>query len=134
MSYAVTRARRVVILGAGLALAAVTGTGVALAGSGAPAAPVAKPAIPAAGTTQNLGSTQIVNSSSVTVQPNLTASATVMCPIGTKVLGGGEANDSSFGNVLLTDSLAFGDRTWMVFVRNIGGTAQVFHANAVCGT
>jgi hypothetical protein len=132
MSHAVTPARRVMILGAGLALAAVTGTGVALAGSDAPAA--GKAGIPGAGTTQALGSTQIVNSASVTVQPGGTASAFVTCPVGTKVLGGGEANNDSAGNVVLTDSLASADRTWMVFVRNFGSTAQPFHANAVCGS
>jgi hypothetical protein len=37
-------------------------------------------------------------------------------------------------NVVLTDSLASADRTWTVFVRNFGSTAQPFHANAVCGS
>jgi hypothetical protein len=127
MSYA----RRVMVLGAGLALAAVAGTGVALAGSDAPSA---KSGLPAAGTTQALGSTQIVNSSNQTVQPGRTASAFVTCPVGTKVLGGGETNEDTAGNVVLTDSLASADRTWIVFVRNFGTTAQPFHANAVCGS
>ena len=116
---------RLAVLGAGLAVAAIAGTGAATAGS---AAPVVKPGAPAAG--------QVIPTNQKFVTANVaahnTAFAIAFCPSSTNVLGGGESNGSAAGDVVLTDSYP-GSTGWTAYVRNNGATSVGFTVYVVCG-
>lgn len=61
--------------------------------------------------------------------------ASATCPAGTKVLGGGEYNNSAVGAVELRQSYASsGDDTWYAGVSNNSASHVTFYAYAVCGS
>jgi hypothetical protein len=121
--------RRVVALaavGASLAAAAVAGTGIANAGDAKPPPPTAA--------TQNLGAYSRVVGPTNALPAGRFAAASVVCPEGQLVLGGGESN-SAPGTVFLTDSFPLSGLTsWQVYVKNTGTTNETFAAYAICGT
>jgi hypothetical protein len=119
------RSVRLAVLGAGLAVAAVAGTGAATAGG---AAPAVKPGAPAAG--QAIPTNQ--NFVTGNVAAHNTASAIAFCPSGTNVLGGGESNGSNAGDVVLTDSYP-SSIGWTAYVRNNGAASVSFTVYVVCG-
>jgi hypothetical protein len=67
----------------------------------------------------------------VTLGPNGYASATVTCPVGTEVFGGGESN-SAPGVLVLTDSWPTSNTSWLVYVKNNSALTYQFTPFAVC--
>lgn len=116
--------RRVIAVaaaGAGIA-AALVGTGVADAAGGKPT--------PAA-TTQNLGAYTRVVGPAITLPPGGFMGASVSCPAGEAVLGGGESNTAP-GTLVLTDSFPFTTANWQVYVKSNAASNELFFAYALC--
>jgi hypothetical protein len=81
----------------------------------------------------DIGSYGIVTGTPTGVPANGRTNPGVLCPSGTRVLGGGEHNDS-VAHVLLTDSYPVANGSgWQTVVINNGSTAQTATAYAVCG-
>jgi len=110
------------------AVAAVLSGGAAIAAtSTAPAA--AHKVIPdAARPALNHGT---VSGTVVTLGPNGYASGMVTCPAGTEVFGGGEGNNAP-GTLVLTDSWANSNTSWLVYVKNNSTSTYTFTPYAVC--
>ena len=66
----------------------------------------------------------------VTIVAGGYGSATVDCPLGKVVIGGGPGSSGS--NMYSTDSRPLDDNTWIVFARNAGTTSATLAAYAVC--
>jgi hypothetical protein len=112
---------------------ALTGAGVAAAGTAGPATkPATKQAAPAAHT-NNLGAYRIATGPTWRLPPFGFGSSTATCPAGTVPLGGGESN-SSAGDLVLTDSYPTGANSWTVYVKNQANDIQSFTAYAICGS
>jgi hypothetical protein len=127
------RTRRIALLsGAAFALA-VAGGGVAAAGDAGTSGTQTKPAPPAAGTTQFLGSYSRVVGPTVTLPAGGFSSSSVSCPAGQRAFGGGESN-SAFGTMVLTDSWPISTTSWLVWVKNNGGASGTYHAYVICGS
>jgi hypothetical protein len=118
-------------VGAGIAVLAAVGGGVAAASPDAPAASGKGPAV-SGGTTQNLGAYSRNVGATVTVPAGGFLSSTVSCPAGQVALGGGESN-SAFGTMVLTDSWPSSTTTWLVWVKNNGTASGTYNAYVLCG-
>ena len=85
-------------------------------------------------TTQaNLGSHTIVSGPIVTLPGGGYLPASATCPTGSVVLGGGESN-TSWGEVVLTDSQPTANNGWLVYALNNGTSDETVIPYAVCGT
>lgn len=132
---ALRRGRRVALLAvaaSSLTVAALATGGVAMAADPIGSAASEHHAHSAAGAAL-LSSYSIVTGTPTSVPANGRTNPGVLCPSGTRVLGGGEHNDS-VAHVLLTDSYPVANGSgWQTVVVNNGPTAQTATAYAVCG-
>ena len=122
---------RIVVLLTGVL--ALTGAGIATAGT---AGPAVKPGAPAGSTgvhTDNLGAYRIATGPTWRLPPYGFGESTATCPAGLVPTGGGESN-SSAGNLVLTDSYPTGANSWTVYVKNLANDIQSFTAYAICGS
>jgi hypothetical protein len=133
---AVRRSRRVALLAVvagGLSAAALATSGVAMAadpiGSVAPEHEVHGAAVNAF----DISSYSIVNGAPITVPANGRALASVLCPSGTRVLGGGENNDANRELLLTVSRPSDNGSGWETIVINTSNTERHATARAVCG-
>ena len=115
-------------LAAGTAVLAVDGTSTGLALASTSPAPLTKAA---ARSSAHLNPENQVAGSTVTLAAGGYSSATVTCPTGTEVFGGGESNTAG-GTLFLTDSWPSSNTSWLVWVKNTGTTSANFTPYAVC--
>jgi hypothetical protein len=133
---AARRSRRVALLAVvagGLTAAALATSGVARAANPIGSAAPEYEAHGAAVAALDISSYSIVNGAQVTIPPHGRASAGVLCPSGTRVLGGGAFNDAN-REVQLTDSRPSDNGSaWETIVISTSDSPRHATARAVCG-
>jgi hypothetical protein len=113
--------------------AALTTSGVAMAANPIGSVAPEHEAHGAAVTALDISSYSIVNGAQITIPPHGRASAGVLCPSGTHVLGGGAFNDAN-REVQLTDSRPSDNGSaWETIVISTSDSPRHAIARAVCG-